>query len=84
MFAYAGTDGTWQPTWHAPTQLPARIRIIVRDGVTQQKMAVSTAALVHIDMPASCVREKDVNQCLAQIAQAPAGGNQTPAHAAPD
>ena len=42
-FAYADTDDVWQPTWHGAPQLPTRIRITVRDGVTQQKLAVSTA-----------------------------------------
>jgi general secretion pathway protein J len=81
-FAYAGSDDTWQPTWRNAVELPKRVRIIVRDGVTQQRLGVSTATLVHIDTPAACVREKNVNQCLAQIAQGTAAaGNQTPAAA---
>jgi general secretion pathway protein J len=82
-FAYAGSDDTWLPTWRTAVELPKRVRIIVRDGVTQQRLAVSTAALVHVDTPAACVREKNVNQCLAQIAQGTAAaGNPTPAAAA--
>jgi general secretion pathway protein J len=81
-FAYAGSEDTWQPTWHNAAELPRRIRIIVRDGVTQQRLAVSTAALVHIDTPAACAREKNVTQCLTQIAQGTAAaGNQAPAAA---
>jgi general secretion pathway protein J len=83
MFAYAGADDAWQPTWRNAAELPKRVRITVRDGVTQQRLAVSTAALVHIDTPAECAREKDVNQCLTQIAQGTAAaGNQAPAAAA--
>jgi len=83
MFAYAGAGDTWVPTWHDAAELPKRVRIIVRDGVTQQRLAVSTAALVHVDTPAACVREKNVTQCLAQIAQGTAAaGNPTPAAAA--
>jgi general secretion pathway protein J len=82
IFAYAGSDDTWQPTWRNAAELPKRVRITVRDGVTQQTLAVSTAALVHIDLPAACASEKNPNQCLTQIAQAPAAaGNQTPAAA---
>jgi general secretion pathway protein J len=81
MFAYAGSDDIWQPTWRDAAELPKRVRIIVRDGVTQQRLAVSTAALVHIDTPAACVREKKVDQCMKQIAQNAAGDNQTPAAA---
>jgi general secretion pathway protein J len=83
MFAYAGADDTWQPTWRNATELPKRVRITVRDGVTQQRLAVSTAALVHIDTPAECAREKNVNDCLTQIAQGTApAGNRAPAAAA--
>jgi general secretion pathway protein J len=83
MFAYAGADDTWQPAWHGGGELPKRVRITVRDGVTQQKLAVSTAALVHIDTPAECVREKNVDQCLKQIVQAAAGDNRAPAATTP-
>jgi general secretion pathway protein J len=82
MFAYAGSDDTWKPDWRGGAELPKRVRITVRDGVTQQRLAVSTAALVHIDMPAQCAGEKNPNQCLTQIAQGTAAaGNQTPAAA---
>jgi general secretion pathway protein J len=80
VFAYAGADDTWQPTWHNAVALPKRVRITVRDGATLQRLAVSTAALVHIDTPAACAREKNVTQCLTQIAQGTAG-NRTPAAA---
>jgi general secretion pathway protein J len=83
MFAYAGSEDTWQPTWRNAVELPRRVRITVRDGVTQQRLAVSTAALVHIDTPAECARAKNVNECLTQIAQgtAAAAGNPAPAAA---
>jgi general secretion pathway protein J len=68
-FTYAGPDGAWRPTWHDPTQLPRSVRITVRNGMTQQTLAVSTAALVHIDTPAECAQASNVNQCLLQIAQ---------------
>ena len=82
MFAYAGSEDTWQPTWRNAAELPRRVRITVRDGVTQQKVAVSTAALVHIDTPAECARAKNVNECLTQIAQAAAAAGNPPAAAA--
>jgi len=83
MFAYAGADDTWQPTWDNAVEMPRRVRITVHDGITQQRLAVSTAALVHIDTPAACAREKNVNQCLTQIAQGTAAAdNQAPAAAA--
>ncbi len=36
-FAYAGSDDTWQPTWRNAVELPKRVRITVRDGITQQQ-----------------------------------------------
>jgi general secretion pathway protein J len=83
MFAYAGADDVWLPNWRNAALLPTRIRITVRDGVTQQKLAVSTAALVHIDTPAECVKAQNANQCMTQIAQAVSGANKTPAATEP-
>jgi general secretion pathway protein J len=86
-FAYAGADDLWQPAWHNAVQLPRRIRITVRDGISQQKLAVSTVALLHIDTPAECARSQNASQCVKQIAQAAlgagAGAGPTPAPAAP-
>jgi general secretion pathway protein J len=78
-FAYAGADGIWQPNWRNVALLPERINITVRDAVTQQKLAVSTAALLHVDTPAECVRAQNANQCMTQIVQAVANANKTPA-----
>jgi general secretion pathway protein J len=66
-FAYSGSDDTWQPTWQKAALLPTRIRVTIREGVTQQRLAVSTATLIHIDTPAECVRAKNVGQCITQI-----------------
>jgi general secretion pathway protein J len=68
-FSYAGDDRVWRSTWHDGVQLPRSIRITVRNGVTQQMLAVSTAALVYIDTPAECAHASNVNQCLQQVAQ---------------
>jgi general secretion pathway protein J len=83
MFSYAGTDNAWQPFWHGAALLPARIQITVRDGVTRQKLAVSTAALVHVDTPAECVRAQNPNQCITQIIQSVANANKAPAGTEP-
>jgi len=78
-FAYAGSDDTWRSTWGSAALLPSRVRITVRDAVTQQRLAVSTAALLHVDTPAECARAPNVTQCMTQLAQAASAGNQTPA-----
>jgi general secretion pathway protein J len=63
-FAYAGPDQVWQPTWRGQMQLPAMVRVSVRDGTTGQVLAVSSAAIVHVNAPAECARAKNVTACL--------------------
>jgi general secretion pathway protein J len=75
-FAYAGTGGAWRPTWVDAAQLPRSVRITVRDSLTQQLLALSTAALVHIDTPAECVRVKNLSECLEVAAQPAKAGTQ--------
>lgn len=63
-FAYAGPDQVWQPTWRNQMQLPTTIRISVRDAGTGQVLAVSSAAIVHVNAPAECARAKNIGACL--------------------
>jgi general secretion pathway protein J len=63
-FSYAGPDQVWQPEWRDRMQLPDTIRIAVRDGATGQVLSVSSAAIVHVNMPAECARAADARQCL--------------------
>jgi general secretion pathway protein J len=63
-FAYAGLDQNWQPIWRNQMQLPNKVRISVRDARTGQMLAVSTAAIVHIDAPTECARAKNVTSCI--------------------
>jgi general secretion pathway protein J len=63
-FSYAGADQAWQPTWRGQAQLPERIRVTVRDGVTGQVLAVSAAATLHITAPADCARAKNPAACV--------------------
>ena len=64
IFAYAGADQVWQPTWRDQPQLPSMIRLAVRDSTTGQVLAVSSAATVHVNAPAECARAKLVTACL--------------------
>ena len=63
-FAYAGSDQSWQPTWRNQMQLPNAIRVSVRDAGTGQVLAVSSAAIVHVNAPAECARAKNITACL--------------------
>jgi general secretion pathway protein J len=64
-FSYAGPDQVWQPEWRGQMQLPEKIRIAVRDGATGQVLGASSAAVVHADAWAECVRAKNTAACLA-------------------
>jgi general secretion pathway protein J len=63
-FAYAGPDQAWKPTWRNQMELPTMIRISVRDAGTGQVLAVSSAAIVHVNAPAECARAKNISACL--------------------
>ena len=63
-FAYAGPDRVWRNVWRNEAKLPKAIRIQLRDAVTDRTLAVSTATLVHADMPADCIAAEVINDCL--------------------
>jgi general secretion pathway protein J len=66
-FGFAGADGLWRDTWRDPALLPSAARIEVRDAATDQVLAVSTAALLHVDLPAACVSQQSAQQCLNEM-----------------
>jgi general secretion pathway protein J len=61
-FAFAGSDGEWKDAWQNVPQLPSVVRVTLRDGVNGRPLSVSTAALVHVDMPVSCLSGADRGQ----------------------
>jgi general secretion pathway protein J len=63
-FSYAGPDQVWQPNWRGRKQLPDLIRIAVRDAASGQMLAVSSAAIVHVNAPAECARAPSARECL--------------------
>ena len=69
-FSYAGPDQVWQPDWHGQKQLPDMIRVAVREVRTGQVLAVSSAAIVHVNAPAECARAKNPANCLTGDAKA--------------
>jgi general secretion pathway protein J len=78
-FAYAGPDGVWKDTWQNAPLLPMLVRLTVRDANSARALSVSTAALVHVELPAACTRPKDKADCVQspQPEGAPASpGNQ--------
>jgi general secretion pathway protein J len=71
LFAYAGPDGGWQPTWRGADKLPRAVRITVRDAVSGATLAVSSAVTIHVDVAPECVNAQDKN-CVSAPAPAPA------------
>lgn len=65
-FSYAGADRVWRNVWRNERLLPKAIRIQVRDAATDRTLAVSTATLVHADMPADCVLAEVIADCLSR------------------
>jgi general secretion pathway protein J len=63
-FAYAGPDRIWKPAWRGEGELPAAIRVQLRDAATDRTLSVSTATLIHANMPADCVLAEVIADCL--------------------
>ena len=63
-FSYAGADRVWRNVWRGEGELPKAIRVQVRDATTDRTLSVSTATLVHADMPADCVLAEVITDCL--------------------
>jgi general secretion pathway protein J len=68
-FSYSNGDGSWVDTWQNASQLPAAVRFLVRDTTTGRTLAISSAAIVHVELPANCA---DPSACTSQLS--PTGG----------
>jgi general secretion pathway protein J len=60
-FAYAGQDMVWKPSWRDADQLPAAIKLTVRDAATERVLSVSTVTPVHVQVSAECMQSQ--NEC---------------------
>ncbi len=79
-FAYAGQDMVWKPTWRDADQLPAAIKLTVRDAATERVLSVSTVTPVHVQVSAECVQSQ--NECKkADESQSLQNGGQSNASA---
>ena len=74
-FSYAGADRVWRNVWRGERELPKAIRVQLRDATTDRTLSVSTATLVHADMPADCLLAEVISDCLNRnpIPQRPSG-----------
>ena len=62
-FSYAGDDRAWRSSWGNTPMLPTAVRVLLRDALTAQTLAVSTAATVHVNLPARCASAENANDC---------------------
>jgi general secretion pathway protein J len=62
-FSYAGQDRVWKSTWVDARELPAAVRLAIRDAATERTLAVSTAAVIHTQLPAACASSKEGRRC---------------------
>jgi general secretion pathway protein J len=68
-FSYAGPDRVWRNVWRGEGQLPTAIRVQLRDATTDRTLSVSTATMVHADMPADCILAEVIADCLDRRVQ---------------
>jgi general secretion pathway protein J len=70
-FSYSNGDGSWVDTWQNAFQLPAAVRFLVRDATSGRTLAISSAAIVHVGVPANCA---DLTACKSSPAAGGPGG----------
>ena len=63
-FSYAGPDRVWRPVWRGQGELPKAIRVQLRDASTDRVLSVSTATVIHAEMPSDCVFAEVIADCL--------------------
>ncbi|MEA2873004.1 MAG: ral secretion pathway protein, partial [Hyphomicrobiales bacterium] len=68
-FSYAGPDRVWRNIWRGEGQLPTAIRVQLRDATTDRTLSVSTATLVHAEIPADCILAEVITDCLNRPVQ---------------
>ena len=70
-FSYAGTDRNWREDWRDQIQLPNAVKLTVRDAASQRTLSVSTAVLLHAEIPIDCIAAKSLAECLTSLRQSP-------------
>jgi general secretion pathway protein J len=74
-FSYAGPDRIWKSAWRQAAELPSAVRLTVHDTMTDRTLSVSTATVVHRQIPASCLKSKDDRRCGRTVANDAADEN---------
>jgi general secretion pathway protein J len=76
LFAYAGPDRIWRDSWRQQPLLPRAVKLTVRDTVTQLTLTVSTATIVHSELPVDCIAAKSMTDCLTAHLRPPASAEE--------
>lgn len=58
-FAYSGADGQWRDRWQGQNMLPTAVRVAVRDSKTDRTLALSTVAMVRVQIPPPAPNQTD-------------------------
>jgi general secretion pathway protein J len=74
-FSYAGPDRQWASTWQG-SELPSAVQLTIRDGASGRALPVSTAAMIHANAPAGCVKDGG-RSCFGEAPAAPAATPQS-------
>ena len=69
-FSYAGIDRIWRDGWQQQWLLPRAIRVTLRDVAAQKTVTISTATLVHVELPMDCVTATSLAACQTQVGRA--------------
>ena len=73
-FAYAGADRIWRRDWRDQALLPDAVKLIVRDDTSGQTLSLSSATLIHSEVPVECITAKSLTECQSSL-RAPAPSN---------
>jgi len=77
-FSYAGTDRNWREDWQEQVQLPNAVKLTVRDAATGHTLSVSTATLIHVEVPVDCIAAKSLAECLTSTLRPSADADKSP------
>jgi general secretion pathway protein J len=77
-FSYAGADRNWRDDWRQQAQLPSAVKLRMRDATTQRTLSVSTATLIHVEVPVDCIAAKSYAECLGFQLRPPAAAGKSP------
>ena len=62
--SYADPGQNWREDWRDQIQLPNAIRLTIRDAATQRTLSISTATLIHVELPVECLAAKSLAECF--------------------